>query len=93
MAMNSNNHPEDQASIEAMHNDISGRFNDELLTFQDDAYALGRSRGLKEGEELRAQLLQALLKLRVDAYNAGADSSCHKAFELADAVIAKAGAK
>lgn len=57
--MNPNNHPEDQASIEAMHQQYVSKLdalNDDLMNFQDDAYALGRSRGLKEGQQMRDEL-------------------------------------
>lgn len=39
---------------------------------------------------VNSELLNALIKLREDAYNAYADSSCNEAFERADAAIAKA---
>lgn len=43
-----------------------------------------------ELERKLAELLAALVRLREDAYNAYADSTCDKAFALADAAIAKA---
>lgn len=42
------NHPADQASIESMHSQLSDHFNDRLVAFQDEAYALGRQRGRLE---------------------------------------------
>lgn len=59
----SNNHPEDRASIEAMHQKYVSNLDDlrdELMNFQDDAYALGRSRGVKEGQQLVGELVKAL---------------------------------
>lgn len=45
---------------------------------------------LAAAEQKSTELLAALVKLREDAYNAYADSTCDKAFALADAAIAKA---
>ncbi len=41
-------HPADQAAIETMHSRLSDHFNDYLVGFQDEAYALGRQRGRLE---------------------------------------------
>ncbi|UXJ54858.1 DUF550 domain-containing protein [Pseudomonas citronellolis] len=41
-------HPADQAAIETMHSRLSDHFNDCLVGFQDEAYALGRQRGRLE---------------------------------------------
>lgn len=41
-------HPADHATIETMHSRLSDYFNDRLLAFQDEAYAMGRKRGRLE---------------------------------------------
>lgn len=46
--------------------------------------------GFNDIKSQRDELLAALKKLREDAYNAYADSSCNDAFTIADAIIAKA---
>jgi len=51
--MPANNHPADQTAIEALHTRyldvLAGRTSDSLLMFQDEAYAMGRARGQKDG--------------------------------------------
>ncbi|TLP68199.1 DUF551 domain-containing protein [Pseudomonas nitroreducens] len=47
--MHVNNHQADQRAIDAMHSQLSGHINDRLLSFQDEAYAMGRARGRLEG--------------------------------------------
>lgn len=103
----SNNHPEDQASIEAMHQRYVSKLdalNDDLMNFQDDAYALGRSRGLKEGEERRVDMLKALAEARdviatalkssaPDWFKTDAEIAQHVTIARIDTVIAKAGVK
>lgn len=45
------NHPDDHAAIERLHCEFINRFdrvNDDLMLFQDQAYAMGRARGLQE---------------------------------------------
>lgn len=103
-----NNHPEDQASIEAMHKQYVNKLdalhdalNDDLMNFQDDAYALGRSRGMKEGDELCGDMLKALREARdviatalktsaPDFFQTDADVAQHYTVAQIDAVIAKA---
>lgn len=57
-------HPDDQGRIESAHRQITDKINDQLVTFQDDAYALGHARGLKEGQQLRDALLAELESIR-----------------------------
>ncbi|NWA25475.1 DUF4406 domain-containing protein [Pseudomonas gingeri] len=48
MPTENRNHPEDQDAIENLHQQYAGqihRFSDELMTFQDAAYAMGLDRG------------------------------------------------
>lgn len=50
MPTENRNHPEDHAAIERLHLNYVGkieRFSDELMTFQDAAYAMGLDRGKK----------------------------------------------
>ena len=50
MPTENRNHPEDHAAIERLHQNYVGkieRFSDELMTFQDTAYAMGLDRGKK----------------------------------------------
>lgn len=50
MPTENRNHPEDHAAIERLHQNYVGkieRFSDELMTFQDAAYAMGLDRGKK----------------------------------------------
>lgn len=42
------NHPADLDAIETMHSQMSDHFNDRLVAFQDEAYAMGRQRGRLE---------------------------------------------
>ncbi len=97
--MNHNNHPEDQASIEAMHSDATNRINDQLLNFQDDAYALGRSRGVKEGQQLVGELIKALdcLTTLLDQDDENAvtgifSTETHAAIDAAKTLVTKAKA-
>ena len=46
--MPANNHPADQAAIEALHSLYSENISDGLIALQDDAYAMGRARGRKD---------------------------------------------
>lgn len=102
--MNPNNHPEDQASIEAMHQRYVSKLdalNDDLMNFQDDAYALGRSRGLKEGQQMRVDMLKALAEARdviatalkssaPDWFKTDSEIAQHVTIARIDTVIAKA---
>lgn len=56
-------HPDDAATIEKLHTDATNKINDQLLTFQDESYALGLARGIKQGEALRGELLEAVERL------------------------------
>lgn len=50
MPTENRNHPEDHVAIERLHQNYVGkieRFSDELMTFQDAAYAMGLDRGMK----------------------------------------------
>lgn len=47
--MPANNHPADQAAIEALHSRHSEHFADRLIAFQDEAYAMGRALGQQDG--------------------------------------------
>ncbi|WLG54051.1 DUF4406 domain-containing protein [Pseudomonas extremorientalis] len=50
MPTENRNHPEDHAAIERLHQNYVGkieRFSDELMTFEDAAYAMGLDRGKK----------------------------------------------
>ncbi|KRU70108.1 hypothetical protein AN448_01295 [Pseudomonas aeruginosa] len=48
------NHPDDHLAIEALHSRyldvLTGRTSDHLLMFQDEAYALGRARAVRQYE-------------------------------------------
>lgn len=64
------NHPDDQGAIEKLHVEFINRFdrvNDDLMTFQDKAYAMGRARGLFDAalqvEKLREQLAEVIAAL------------------------------
>ncbi|OBY90486.1 hypothetical protein A6723_019440 [Pseudomonas sp. AU11447] len=47
--MPANNHPADQAAIEALHGLLSENISDRLIAFQDATYAMGRARGQQDG--------------------------------------------
>jgi hypothetical protein len=54
------NHPDDIAAIERMHSQYLGEFfqldiNDLLMRLQDEAYQLGRTRGMLEAKEWFAE--------------------------------------
>lgn len=53
-------HSDDQATIEKLHTDVTNKINDQLLTFQDDSYALGLARGIKQSDALHRELVEAL---------------------------------
>lgn len=45
MSTENRNHPDDQSLIESLHQLHSERICDQLVTFQDQAYAMGVERG------------------------------------------------
>lgn len=60
MPTENQNHPADQDAIERLHQQYVGkveRFSDDLMVFQDTAYAMGLERG-KQLEAARAEELQ-----------------------------------
>ena len=63
MPTENQNHPDDHAAIERLHQQYVGkieRFSDDLMVFQDPAYAMGLERG-KLFETKRADALQQRL--------------------------------
>jgi len=47
MPAENRNHPEDHAAIERLHQQHAERFSDQLIAFQDQAYAMGMNRGVQ----------------------------------------------
>ncbi|KIQ57771.1 hypothetical protein RL74_19165, partial [Pseudomonas fluorescens] len=45
MLAETRNHPDDRHAIENLHQQHSERFSDQLIAFQDRAYAMGLDRG------------------------------------------------
>ena len=65
MPTENRNHPEDHAAIERLHQNYVGkieRFSDELMTFQDAAYAMGLNRGKQLAGKLGVTLQAARAK-------------------------------
>lgn len=56
------NHPDDHAAIERLHQQYVGkieRFSDDLMVFQDEAYAMGLARGKQLADKPRVALAAA----------------------------------
>lgn len=53
----------DMAELTSIHGDFTDRVNDMAMVMQDQSYIVGRKRGLEEGREQRADLLEALQRI------------------------------
>ena len=98
MPTENRNHPEDHAAIERLHQNYVGkieRFSDELMTFQDAAYAMGLDRGKKlaskPGVTLQADRanrvyvagpMTGITDFNYPAFNAVADQLRAQGFEV-----------